>query len=376
MLKAAAACGVQNTPPGSATLALHARVTDLTPAEVDQALTVDKTLVQVWNLRASPYMIPTSDAAVFTTGLLPDDEESLRFFIFGAGPALDQIGVSATEVLKYTARALPEVLDGCELTKDELGIELAQQLSQHLTPKQLAAWQSPSWYASNQRLGESVVRFAVSIVALQGVFCFAPRRRNAATFIRTDQWLGSAFSTMDPLTARAALVRRYLSCYGPSTSAHYAEWAGISPAQADRAWQLVEADLVAVDFGGKQTWLHKADVVRFKSPLEPKGIRFLPPHDPYLFMRDRDTLIPNRELHTRVWRHAGNPGAILANGQIVATWRSQKKGRQLLITADPLVRISKRVRAEIDVEAESLAPYRDCASVKLEFASKSEYLYA
>jgi len=41
---------------------------------------------------------------------------------------------------------------------------------------------------------------------------------------------------VEPAWARAELVRRYLHCYGPSTPQHFAEWAGIGPAQAGRAW--------------------------------------------------------------------------------------------------------------------------------------------
>src|SRR5918999_2329851 len=46
IVEAAAACGIQDTPPGSAALALHARVTGLTADAVDPALTVDKTLLE------------------------------------------------------------------------------------------------------------------------------------------------------------------------------------------------------------------------------------------------------------------------------------------------------------------------------------------
>ncbi len=79
---AASACS-QNTPPGSAALALHARVAGLTPADLDRALAVDNTLVRLWSVRGAPYIVPTRDAAPFSVGLLPDDEESMRAFVNG-----------------------------------------------------------------------------------------------------------------------------------------------------------------------------------------------------------------------------------------------------------------------------------------------------
>ena len=121
----------------------------------------------MWSVRAAPYVVPTSAAAVFTTGVLPEGEESLRFFISGAGPHLDLFGMNATEVVERTAAALPGILDGRELTKDELGVALAQRLAQDVTPQQLALWNTPDGLRSN-RYGETIVRFAINVVALHG----------------------------------------------------------------------------------------------------------------------------------------------------------------------------------------------------------------
>src|SRR5919198_2686147 len=78
LVDVAGACGIRNTPPGSAVLALNARVADLTPAALDDAPVEDKTLVEVLAMRSSPLLVPTRDVAVFTLGALPADEDSLR----------------------------------------------------------------------------------------------------------------------------------------------------------------------------------------------------------------------------------------------------------------------------------------------------------
>lgn len=362
LLAAAGACGIQNTPPGSAALALHARVSDLTPGDLDRALAGEKTLLQVWSLRASPYVVPTRDAAIFTAGLLPEDEASLRFFIRGAGPYLDLFGLSADEIVARVAEALPEVLDGRELTKDELGAALAQRLSEEIPPEQVSLWNAPDGLT---HYGETLVRFALSLVALQGRFCFAPWKRGAATFVLTDPWLGAPLPASDPSRARAELVRRYLSCYGPSTPGDFAEWAGIAPDQAHRAWQLVEADLVDVRAAGRKAWLNGGDLPRLQAPVEPRGVRFLPPHDPYLLARDRKMLLPDKALHPLFWRTVGNPGAVLVDGRLVAAWRPQKKGTRLRITIYPLGCTSNEIQADLEVEAALLAPFRGCTSVEV-----------
>lgn len=93
VLDVAAACGFPDTPPGSAGQSLQARVAGLTPADVDHALDDDKTLMKTWSLRGSPHVFPTRDAAVFTLGLVPPDEEALRFFIRGVERALAATGM-------------------------------------------------------------------------------------------------------------------------------------------------------------------------------------------------------------------------------------------------------------------------------------------
>lgn len=365
-LSEAARCGIQNTPPGTAVLALHARITDLTPADLDRALAIDKTLFQVWSVRAAPYVVPTRDAVVFTLGLLPESEETLRFFLRGAVPHLDLFGLSATELVERTAAALPGILDGRQLTKDELGVALAHQLERDIAPQKIQLWNTPDGFRSN-RYGETLVRFALSAVALHGLFCIAPRHRNVTTFIRTDQWLGGPLPPSDGPQARAELVRRYLHCYGPSTAQQFAAWAGIAPVQAAQAWSLIEQELVEIMLDGRRMWLQQHDFPQFIAQNVATGVRLLPPHDPYLLLRDRTTLIPNRAQHRLLWQTSGNPGVVLLDGQVVATWRPQKRGKRLLLSVEMFHSVSPSQCKQIEAEAVTLAPFKVSDVVEIAF---------
>jgi hypothetical protein len=55
LIEAAGRCGVQNSPPGSALLALHARVANLAKQQVADAVAVDRSLLQTWCMRGSPF---------------------------------------------------------------------------------------------------------------------------------------------------------------------------------------------------------------------------------------------------------------------------------------------------------------------------------
>lgn len=83
LVRAAAACGVQETPLGTAAVALAARVEGITPAAMDRALHRDRTLLHLWSLRGAPHVVPTRDLEVFTAGAMPADRASFDAFLGG-----------------------------------------------------------------------------------------------------------------------------------------------------------------------------------------------------------------------------------------------------------------------------------------------------
>jgi len=347
LLAAAGACGVQNSPPGSAPLALHARVDGLTAEGYDDAVAEAKTLVQVWSLRASPYVVPTGDLPVFTRGLLPRDEAAMRVFLQGMTPVLDKAGVGALEAVDLVGSALEDILDGRTVTKRGMGSALAP----HMPPKLRSSFDEQTFTDFTATLARAV--------ALRAQFCMAPRETREATFVRLDQWLDGPVPAMDDDAARAELVRRYLHCYGPSTLDDYTAWTGTARHDAEQSWDLVTSELVEVAHG----WLLAADEAALDDPPDARGVRFLPPHDPLLLMRDRTTLIPDTTVHKQVWKAVGNPGVMLLNGEAVGMWRPRKQGRKLTITVEPFGTLGRR--DEIAAEATSLAPYRDASTAEV-----------
>jgi hypothetical protein len=358
--EAAAVCGIQNSPPGAALLALHARVEGVTGAALDQALLVDKRLVQLWSVRSAPLIVPASDTAAFTLGLLPHGEKELLFFIKGAKEHLSQLGMTAGELVAATSAALHEVLDNRELTKDELGIELSRRVAVHVPAGQLALWNSPDEWG---HFGESLVRFALYVVALQDAFCVISHKAGPATFVHSDQWLGRPSAQPSPELAAVELLRRYLAAYGPSTVQHYAAWAGIAAVQAQRTWGQLAAELTGVKLAGKTLWVRSSDLPLLQASSLPEGVRLLPPHDPYLAARDRTLLVPDKTVHGQIWRAVGNPGIVLLHGEIVAMWRAQKKGTTLRVD---VTGIYKRIdganplRTAVEEEMYAVARLRGC----------------
>lgn len=366
LLDVAGRCAVQNSPPGSALQALHARVRDVTPDLVDRAVAEQKSLLQTWSMRGAPYWFPTSDAAVFTTGVLPATESARRHLVLGVEQALDTLGLSLAEAVELTRAELRGVLSGRRLAINELGAELARRVASALPAARRKIWRSEGPYAANQPLGEGVVHFCLRILTLEGILCFAPRAGNKAPFVLVDEWLGHPLPAADPESARAELLHRYLRCYGPSTRKDFAAWLGVSTGDVDPWWRLVERDLTEVDLGGP-AWLRTEDLDVLRSARMPSGVRLLPPRDPYTQLRDRETIV-DRKYHRDVWKPVGDPGTVLVDGEIAGTWRPRKNGRRLALavtTFRPLPAGKEKVLRD---EAEQLAPLRGASSVTVELA--------
>jgi hypothetical protein len=90
-------------------------------------------------------------------------------------------------------------------------------------------------------------------------------------------------------------------------------------------------------------------------------VRLLPNLDPLAAARDRELLVTDPELRKRVWRRLGGPGIVLVRGRAAALWRPAKKGERLVVTIEPLAKLTAAAKGELAKEAERVAPFRGAA---------------
>lgn len=360
------ACGVQNSPPGSALLALHARVEGVTRDLVDRLVAEERSLLQSWLMRGAPFYFPTADAPVFTAGVLPATEKARLHLIVGVEQALDKLGMGLDETVDIVADEIGAVLSRRRLAIDELGEELAERIGRTLPPARRETWSADGPYGAHQPLGEAVVHFCIRILTLRGIVCLAPRNKNKAPFVLLDEWLGRPLPQVEPVGARAALLRRYLHCYGPSTRKDFAAWVGVHAGDVEPWWTTIEDELTPVDIDGRRAWILAGDLDDLQSSPTARGVRLLPPHDPYLQMRDRESIV-DKQHHRQLWKTVGDPGAVLADGRIAGTWRPRKTGCRLTLTLDTFEPLSKALREQLHAEAEHVAELRGASTVQVEF---------
>jgi hypothetical protein len=367
LLEAAGRCGVQNSPPGAALLALHARVEGITQERVAAAIAEDKSLMQSWCMRGAPFLFPTVDGPVFTTGVLPPTEEAMRHFIPGVEHAIAQLRITLTEAVAFCGAEIDAVLSHRRLAINDLGQELARRIARRLTPEQRTLWEAEGPYAPGQPLGEAVVHFCVRILTLQRKVCFAARAGNQAPFVLVNEWLRHAIADTHPDTARAELLRRYLRSYAPSTQTEFAAWLGINAGDTGPWWNVVREELTPVEFGGT-AWILTEDLPALRSAPPPEGVRLLPPHDPYTQMRDHETIVA-REHHRELWKSVGDPGAVLISGQLAGTWRPRKNGRKLTVSITAFRPVSAPDKELLHAEAQQIAALRGATSAEVIFGS-------
>ncbi|MDD7968424.1 winged helix DNA-binding domain-containing protein [Actinomycetospora lemnae] len=368
VLTAAGACGLQDSPPGSAAIALHARVADVGPGTIPAAVE-DRSLFHTWAMRGAPFFFPTADLAVFTTGVRPPDEAARRRFVVGVEDALERLGMGLDEATEHLRSRIDQVLRDRGLGITALGAELAAAIADDLAVETRRTWEAEGPYAPGQSWGEAVVHFCLRLLALERVVCFAHREGSTLPFVLVEQWLDAAPAPLDAAVARGAVARRYLRCYGPSTRAEMAGWLGIAARDAGPWWSEIEDELCEVRVDGRSRWLLGEDLDRLCSPPQVTGVRLLPPRDPLLQLRDRASLAP-RVLHRLLWRSTGAPGVVLLDGRLVATWCARTKGARLVVSVEPFAPLHATTRSGVEAEVASIAPLRGCASFAVSFEGR------
>ena len=171
----------------SAELTAWARVDQLEPDGVANALWEDRSLVKTWAMRGTLHLLPSADYGLWQAGL-----STYRHFL---KPAWSKAFGLTPDDLDRLGEAICAALDGRQLTREELAAEVVKQSGD----ESLGAKMTGSWGST------------IKPAAFRGQLCFGPNRGRNVTFARPDQWIG-AWKTVDPeeaMTELSAAVPRH-----------------------------------------------------------------------------------------------------------------------------------------------------------------------
>ena len=325
-------CGLHAQVMSAAELAAAVRIDELPRGTVAAALWKERSLVRLWAQRGTLHLIPAGELPLYVAAL-----SNRRFDL--DRPWLKYHGLEAAEV-GALIDAVGEALDGRELTREELGKEVARLLGDVRFEELLAS----GWGA------------LLKPVAFQGRLCFGPGEGNRVTFVRPDQWIGP-FERPDPVESLREVARRYLRAYGPATLEEFARWWGVQP-KAVRPVFVAGDGFSQVEFEGRQTWVVDGDPGRH-APSSEDGpvVRLLPLFDPYVVAVRRNGARPltgpEKDL---VYRKAGwiSPVLVVA-GELAGVWEHTARDGQLHVDIRPFAPLEPEVAERSAREAERLA---------------------
>jgi hypothetical protein len=356
MADAVATCSVRNSPAGSAQVALLARVNGVSEDRVSAALS-ERRLVEVHGPRLVPALVRPEDMAVFTVGGVGTDDASLRETLGKvAAKALAEADIRPTDALTRVVEAAHAELAGGVRSTSELSAAMTARL-----PESMSLWCER---CGSRHVHEELFRLPGAV----GIYCLAPRSGREVCYVRVDEWLGREMPAVGSAAAHDAgreLLRRFLHCYGPATPGEFAEWTRIGAADARQRFTELADDLQEVSWDGQTGSVLRDDLDELRDARPPSGVRLLPPNDPYLLARDRATLIPDPSTRKVVWPPLGVPGTLVVDGEIVATWRSQKKGTVLRVQISYFDRPIAGAAALTEQEAQLLAELRGCRTAEV-----------
>jgi hypothetical protein len=326
-------CGLHAQVMSSAELTLWARVEDLEPGMVGEALWEHRSLVKTWAMRGTLHLLPADELPTWVAaqGILKPRHHAKSWQKY--------YGLTYEEAEAMLA-AIPEALDGRMLTREEL----AQEVGRIMGSEEIGGKLRDGFGA------------LLKPSALRGDLLFAPSVGRNVRFARPDQWL-SGWEPAETEVAAREVVRRYLAAYGPATREEFARWFGMtSPAQAGRLIESLGEEVAPVEVEGSHAWM-LAEHVPEAEKAEPSGVvRLLPAFDHYVVAapRDREAVLPE-VLKRRVYRPQGwlSP-VVVVDGRMEGLWRHEGKGDRLVVEIEPFAEQPEWVRRAAEEEAERL----------------------
>lgn len=355
LLDAVGIAAVQDTPPGNAGVALANRVRKLRPDDVEAALHDDRRLLRMLGPRGAVHVMPRDDGVVFGPGALAGEEDSLREQLAGAWPVIEAAGYSAQEALGSVLGVVTTVLADAEpRTKGQLSEALHGRL-----PSELEPWCE---VCDVHHVPEQLFRLA----GMAGAYVYGWPHGTRQMLMAADIWLGRPLGG-DVRHARLELARRFVHAYGPVGPRSFASWVGISTSEARERFAALSAELVPVRLDGAPAVMLADDLDMLDDVPLAAGARLLPAGDPFLAMRDRGTLLPDRAQQRALWRPVGSPGLVLMTGRPVGTWRASIAKSKLKVTVEGFTTFGDRQLKAIELAAATIAPFRGRDEVELTF---------
>jgi winged helix DNA-binding protein len=338
----------------AARLALRARTTGLTAADVDAALTDERSVVVAWLGRGTLHLVGRDDYPWLLGLTAPTRLATSR-------RRLGQEGVAAKDAERAVRIVERALADAGPLTRPELAERIA---------------------AEGIRTEGQATPHLLMLAALRGIAVLGPLRGDGAhAFALTRDWLGAApapdLEGPERDAALAELARRYLAGHGPAAPADLAAWSGLPLRDARAGLTAIASELAQRDDDLVDLARREPAPAAARSRDAPPGAarsrdaapgaagardsppgaippRLLPAFDPYLLgWKDRGFAVPSAHAK-RVHPGGGMLRATATvDGRAVGTWSVASGAVEL----DLFARVDSAAKAALRADGQDVARF-------------------
>jgi hypothetical protein len=299
-----------------ARLAVRARSKGLSVADVDRALTEERSLLITWLNRGTLHLVASEDYPWLQALTTPP-------LLTGNARRLAQEGVTATAADRGVAAIERALTEEGPLTRDQLRDRIAA--------------------AGVPTNGQALVH-VLFLAALRGITVRGPIVGTQHAYALVHDWLGE-WPPVDRDRALAELARRYLVGHGPADARDLARWAGLPLRDARAGLGAIAPELVEREDG-------LVDLARREPAAELPPPRLLGAFDPLLLGWCSREAILGPNAASVVAGGLFRPFA-LVGGRAVATWRLAGSA----VTLEPFAPLRKAESAALATDGLDVIRY-------------------
>jgi hypothetical protein len=301
---------VQAQDPRAFRLSVRARTTGLTAADVDRALTEERSLVVTWLNRGTLHLVRRDDYPWLQALTAPRTVPTVM-------RRLGQEGVSDAQAERAVAAIERSLAAEGPLVRAQLGERVA---------------------AEGVRTAGQALIHLLALACLRGLALRGPVSGADQAYVLVRDWLGES-GPVDRDAALAELARRYLRGHGPAGERDLARWSGLALRDARAGLAAIAGELVELD-GGLVDLAGRPAVAELPPP------RLLGAFDPLLLGWGSRELFVGEHGPAVASNGIIRPVA-LVRGRVAATWTLP--GGEVML--QPLRRIARADSAALEDEA-------------------------
>lgn len=289
-------------------------------AEVVAALDAGQ-IVRSWPMRGTLHLLPAEDLPWMRELMTPR-------VIRGAAKRRSHLGLD--EPVFEQARELTTIAlaGGHQLRRDDL----------------MATWQRGGISTDGQR-GYHILWH----LAQTGTACLGPMDGGEQLIVLADEWIPHP-RRPDRDEALGELVERYFRSHGPATVKDFTRWTGLTAADVKTGLALARPRLARMEVGGAEHLLdpQTPDLLAAHRTAA-REVFLLPGFDEMILGYADRTATVSAQYADRIV--PGGNGVfrptVVADGQVVGTWRHNGKGANRTVTTEPFDRFPEPVAGRI-----------------------------